>query len=283
MRILFGNKRSIAESLCKFSNTATVGINSGENPVIGSVSNIPAVDTGVEIVSSCLHPNEVSHIDAIGICQFDINTLGGILSLQGKKPDYDRFWELVAYVDKNGRYRIPDAGASEKDISMLYSLYAFTRKNKLVITEDGSVRDITTLVDTYSESLIRILRGDKGLLYDGYSFRKDEDNLNKSSFLEEVDNVAVRVSQRFTNHLYRTPGGNVAKCVVAYNTSHGKITISFSDRMAVSAASVAKDIWGDGAGGPRSSLTIAGSPNGQKMTLCDLNIAVQTVRTRFFT
>jgi len=277
MRILLsGNKYGLATTLGRFSKTATV--NSTSRQIGGSVCTLPEENEGQHISPACLTKNIVEPIDVVGILKFDINILGGILALQGKKPDYDEFWELVAFVDTYGVYSIPDANASEKNISRIYSFYAYIRKHKLLPNEDGAVRDVTAQIEQYSLILDRIIRGDRNLLFDGNNFRKDEENLNKSSFVEENENVVVRVSHRFTNHMYRTPNGKIAKCVVAYNTSHQKITLSFASKMDISAAKLAQNIWGDGAGGPKTSLTIAGSPHGQQMNLDELHRAVIMVR-----
>lgn len=277
MRILIGNDRhKLLEALAKFSKSATIKTEFGESSVAGSVCNLSHYSKN-DGIPPCLAENTIEQIDVIGIKRFDLDTLGGILSLQGKKACNESFWKLAAHAEINGTHSIPDLeDVSEKDIRRIYAYYAYASHHKIIAPEDGSVKDVTSLIEEHANTLDLIMRGDKSLMYDGKKFKKDEDILNKSSFIQENNGVITRVSSRFTNHLYRTPEGKVAKAVVAYNTSHGKITISFATSMDISAAKLAKDIWGDGAGGP--NRTIAGSPKAQRMDLNSFTSAVDAVQ-----
>jgi hypothetical protein len=143
-------------------------------------------------------------------------------------------------------------------------------------SRDGSVTDVADQVQGAEFALRQILAEEGGLLEAGDEFRLAEDALNKRSFVQMEDGVIVRVADAFTNHLYATPEGELAKAVVAFNTVTGGITMSLADPIpGVSAREIVQGLWGAEAGGQAG---IAGSPRGQRMTLANLYAAFAAVQ-----
>lgn len=275
MRILISNdKNTLNETLSRFARYATIKTEFGEHVVEGNVITVPS--TNDDGKPPCLMENSIEDIDVIGIRRFDLDTLGGILALSGRRADNESFWELVAYAETHGAHCIPDSNASEKDQKRIYAYFAYASHNKIIPPEDGSVKDVTTIVDEHAAAIAAIMRGDKSLMFNGRNYKREEDNLNKTSFIQENEGVIARVSPKFSNHLYRTPEGSIGKAVVAFNTSHGKITISFAQATPISAIQLAKNLWGGGAGGP--NRTIAGSPQGVRMNLTEFSKAISAVQ-----
>ena len=212
-------------------------------------------------------------LEVIGVSHVDLDTLGGIMALNGIKPKMDSFWALAAFVDVNGPHRLGESGATDDDLSRLYAFWAWSQSHRVFPPRDGSAQDITSQVQEACEAITAILADDPALLSAGQTFKDAEDALNASSFRKILGAVALRNADGFCNHLYCAPDGTACDAVVAYNRKFRSVTVSFATpRSQDDACSFVQGLWGSLAGGHKG---IAGSPRGKKMTMRDARIAAE--------
>lgn len=284
MKILISSsKASLEVALAAYTSTVAVEAEFGKEVVKGSVLTLAHHGPRAENPAPCLANNGIagdpSKIEVIGVSHIDLDTLGGIMAVLGIKPEsHDSFWELAAFIDVHGPHKLREAEASDEDIARLYAFWAWSQKNRVMAPRDGSPADITDTVMGAVNTVLAILANDSDLLAGGEIFHQEEEMLNRRSFVE-IDGgdggVIVRVADAFTNHIYGSPDGELAKAVVAFNTTTGAITISLADPISdVSAIEIVQSLWGPEAGGQTG---IAGSPRGRRMTLANLANAFEAV------
>ena len=208
----------------------------------------------------------VDGAETIGISHVDLDTLGGIMSVRGDKPEAPSFWELAGYVDLNGAHKLGASGASEADLRRLYAYWAASAEIRVYPPRDGSVADVTALVDELAAVVLVVLADDQAALEAGDAFKAAEDKLNADSFLAlSKDGVVMRSSAAFVNHLYVTPDGQVARACVTHNPSEdlpgGAITASLADPIpGVNVGELLGRVFGPEAGGHAG---IGGSERGK--------------------
>lgn len=253
--------------------SATVEAEYGDRCVSGSEVTLAHHGSRKANPCPCLRKNEkVQPLVVVGGSHFDLDFLGGALSLDGFKPESDTFWQLAAFVDVNGAHKLAQSGASPEDVRRLYAFWAWSQANRVLAPRDGSILDVTDKVMEGCKILERVLADDADLLAQGDAMREAEAHLNQSTFRELRHGVVVRVAEVFVNHLYLTPTGEVGKICVTLNTKTNGITVSLADPIeGVSAVKIVQELWGAEAGG---HVGIAGSPRNQQMTKVDLENAV---------
>jgi hypothetical protein len=281
MRVLLSSSPvSLTAALAAFASTATVEAEYGDVTVSGSALTFAHHGKNAGAPCPCSYGNEVAAdlaVEAVGVSHVDLDTLGGVLAIQGRKPLAESFWTLAEYVDLNGAHRLVQSGASAEDVARLHAWWAWSERHRLFAPRDGSVTDAGAWIDAAAEAVTSILEGDPALLQAGEAFRLAGEALNSASFVEAGEGVLLRSSDAFTNHLYTSPSGETAKAVVAYNPKFRSVTVSFEAGSAspVSAREFVQGLWGDLAGGHHG---IAGSPREQAMTLDDARGAAEALR-----
>lgn len=247
--------------------SATVEAEYGSVTVQGSALTFAHHGANAGNPCPCSYSNTVAEglgIEVIGVSHADLDTLGGVLAIQGCKPEAKSFWDLAEFVDLNGAHKLRFSGASEEDLAKLHAWWAWNESNKLFAPRDGKVADATDYFAKAGEVITRIIAGDAELLAAGEQFKQKGEALNAASFKRKVGDVIFRVSDNFTNHLYETPSGELVKAVVAYNKKFRSVTVSFADTDSkTDACKFVQANWGKLAGGHKG---IAGSPRGRKMT-----------------
>jgi hypothetical protein len=230
MRVLISGN---AEQLRSTEPHYTVEAEYGEELVEGSILTLAHHGERSGNPCPCLAENllvESSTDRTIGVSHVDLDTLGGVMSVMGRRPagsTVAAFWELAAFVDLNGPHKLGEANASAGDVRRLSAVWALP---KIYPPRDGTVEDVTDRVMTQIEAVEGILAGDETLLAAGDEFTAGEDALNASSFVKMLSGgIILRQSESFTNHLYVTPSGRVARAVVAHNPEHGSVTASLAD------------------------------------------------------
>ena len=209
--------------------------------------------------------DRVEGCEVVGVSHMDLDTLGGVLSVAGVKPDAPDFWRVVGFVDTRGPHRLAEANPSEETLEALNAFWAFSAENRVFPPRDGSVLDITEQVKIFAETVNRILAGDAELIEAGREFSCREAELNRNSFRSLAGGVILRESSSFANHLYTTPSGVVARAVVNWNPGEdfpgGAITMSLADPVpGVSCREIMQGLFGSEAGGHDG---IAGSERGK--------------------
>ena len=204
----------------------------------------------------------------IGVSHIDLDTLGGIAAVLGRKPKHAGFWNCAAWVDVNGPHKLLDCPDFNDIIGlMLDAFWAYSENNRVFPPRDGSVLEIDAQVEAYLNILTRIIAFEDDLIEEGRQFRKTRRAEEQDALIEEGDDVRVFCGPKFCNAFYRGAVG-VAKGVVAYNTRFGSITVSLEDGgKSVNARELVQGLWGNDAGGHDG---IAGSPRGTRMSLNDL-------------
>ena len=209
----------------------------------------------------------------------DLDAIGGVLALQGRKPKDPEFWEGAEHVDVNGPHRIHDLSQDVQD--KLNAVYAWNETHdRERITEPT---DVTKTIDENYEMLSAVIdknHPDHDMLIE--AGREWERNITQSVEKCLVDQSSkVRVFSTngpFCNSAYFNPKTKeMAEAVVSYNEKFKSITISFADGGSPekSAKDIVQSIWGDKAGGRDG---IAGSPRAQEMTRDDLARCVGAVQ-----
>ncbi len=267
---LSSNPDRLAETLSAFNGTATVEAEYGDRVVEGSVLTLAHHGPRSGNPAPCLEPEHANdgRIEAVGLSHIDLDTLGGCAALMEQKPVAAGFWQLAAFVDVHGPHKLAQSGASAEDIRNLYAYWAWSETNKFLPQRDGSVSDVTEAVRDSIGVVYAILLGNRELHRSGEAFAAREAALNSASFVEESGGVIVRVSGGFTNHLYVSPDGTVARAVVALRTDFHSLTVSLADPISgVSCREIVQNLWGTEAGGHNG---IAGGPRGAKMGLDEL-------------
>lgn len=273
MVILVSSSSATLSAVIDGKRSATVEAEYGNLVVEGSVITLAHHSPAwAHNKSPCTRKSEiVPELEVIGLSHLDLDSIGGALSLLGAKPGHDEFWELVGWIDIRGAHRLAQAiaeGHSPDDVRRLNAWWAWWKTHHQEVPRDGSVKDVTVDVTVdAATALDRIVNGDGTMLSAGDAFAKDGEELNKSSFVKDLDGVILRTSGQFTNYLYVTPDGRPCKAVVAMNTKNNAITVSLADPIeGVSCREVVQSMWGPEAGGHTG---IAGSPRGKAMTMED--------------
>lgn len=269
--LLSSSPVSLRAALTAFARTATVEAEYGAELVTGSVATLAHHGERQGQLCPCLEENRNVALDAIGISHVDLDTLGGIMALLGRKPDgyADSFWSVAAFVDCKGPHRLEECKPSRFDKDAINAFWAYSETSKVFAPRDGSVLDVTEKVTEMLNVIDQILDGDEELLAAGRVFAAKGEALARESLVETVEAdfpILLRSSSQFVNHLYDSRGG----AVIAYNEKFASVTISFADGEGDACAFV-QGLWGPLAGGHKG---IAGSPRGQKMTLEDARTAL---------
>lgn len=298
-----------AAALRKLDLTATVEAEFGDDCVEGSQITLAHHGSrGANLPPCVAQVESLSPGSTVGLSHFDLDTLGGILRLAGYQPK-DRvtflpvqaaFWALAAWVDVRGPHRLSDGlvllgkeglyGVRTADTMRaercLWAWWAWSQTHRLYPPRpndegEAEAADCSAFVQEAAQTVLAILDGDEDLLTAGDKWRAAEMDLNRSSFLRTVEvgekgwRVVVRRAKAFTNHMYRTPAGQVGQVVVALDDRNGSVIVSREgDSVPIVAVDVVQGLWGDKAGG---HPWIAGSPREEKFGLDELNAAVEAV------
>lgn len=250
--------------------TATVEAEYGDFCVEGNVITMAHHGSRSGQPAPCSYKNGcATDVDLVGLSHLDLDSLGGCAAILGTKPELQGFWELAEFLDLNGVHKISQSGGNVENLRRFYAFWSWNDMNKTFPPQDGTVLDITDKVLDAINSLTRIMNDDVELLEQGDLFRKAGEDLNLETFVDEYNGVILRVATRFTNHLYTTPDGKIARAVVSFNTLQGSITVSFADAPTSGKAAndIVRELFGDEAGGHAG---IAGSPRGKRMKFHDL-------------
>lgn len=255
--IISSNPENLMEALNKTPFSATVEAEYGDRTVEGSLLTLAHHGQNSDNICPCLHPSINAPVKIIGISHFDLDTLGGIMSLTGKRIKSFIFWQIAAQIDLYGPHKFED--------EMIDAWNAWSEKNRIFAPRDGSVLDVTDKIIEAIDIVNKILERDKSLIEAGREWRKKLDQLNIESFVNVKKNVVLRKSDSFVNAFYNYPKSpRIFDIIVGYNSERKSITISKeSDNIDFDCNAYVKSQWGEAAGG---HIGIAGSPRGVEMT-----------------
>ncbi len=227
------------------------------------------------------------------ISHFDLDTLGGCLRTEERcqdlfHPQHEAFWNLAEYVDLNGPHMMENylgrLGAEEhyqRERACIYAFWAWSKAQPRL--QGDELQNVTSLIKKGAHALRKIFAGDPDLIEAGVAFRELGEELNRHScdgILNPTDDpgdqVILRQSDSFVNHLYNMPGQTeVCGGVASLNTATGAVTISLARPIeGVSCREIMQGLWGPEAGGHDG---IAGTPRGQRFTTEDRNRAADAL------
>ncbi|AVF28883.1 hypothetical protein [Paenibacillus larvae] len=263
------------ESAKQLTPEATVEAEYGEHVLEGSFVTL-AHHTGdwAKNPAPCYTPNvPVLSAGTIVVSHIDLDTIGGIMALIGKKPEDKGFWSAAEYIDLNGPhhgYKFPD----QLPKLQAYWAWNFSQPRAPRYTE---VTDVTNVVLEHISTISRVISGDSKLLATGEKWASETSTKVEGCLVEENEHYRVFVTDDvFCGAAYFSPRfQKIIPTIVSMNTKFGSITISMEDGgKHASAKEIVQSLWGPEAGGHAG---IAGSPRGEKMTLSDLVQAVERV------
>lgn len=234
------------------------------NPAPCNTPDVPVLPPFATVV--------VSHID--------LDTLGGIYALQGRKLEDDRFWEAAEKIDVEGAHHIHELDQDIQD--KLNAYYAYN---------DGQPRqryteaiDVTKQInDTYKivNAIIDINdpEHDK-LIAAGKEWAQTREKEVEDQLVYENKDVRVfDTNGIFCAASYFSPNQNtICPATVTYNEKFKSITLAFEDGgKQLNAREIVQELWGPEAGGREG---IAGSPRNVEMTKDDLAKLVNELTER---
>lgn len=235
----------------------------------------------------------------IGISHWDWDTVGGVLSAVGKKPDgtiiyghdgvefitWDEIWSAIAYIDVYGQHKAYECpGWVDYMECILNAMWAFSSSHRVFPDKNGIPIQINNYIGVYVEFLQELEENIKdsvytaviinkpsdhsNLLRKGVEWKAAKESLDETSMVRMFEinkgkngDVLLRSSSSFTNHLYSTRGG----FVIAHNKTEESITLSCSDGQ-IDCAKEMQAYFGDDAGGQPGC---AGTPRGNLFDIDD--------------
>ena len=223
---------------------------------------------------------ELPPFATVVVSHIDLDTLGGIYALQGRKPEDYRFWEAAKMIDVKGAHHIHEL---DKDIQdKLNAYYAYN---------DGQPRqryteaiDVTKQIDdTYNvvNAIVDINdpEHDK-LITAGKEWAQTREKEVEDQLVYENKDVRVfDTNGIFCAASYFSPNQNtICPATVTYNEKFKSITLAFEDGgKQLNAKEIVQELWGPEAGGREG---IAGSPRNVEMTKNDLAKLVNELTER---
>lgn len=263
------------------SADATVEAEYGDKVIKGRIATLAHHTKEYENCPAPCNNNEVVPLEdnsSILISHMDLDTLGGIAALMGRKKDDPAFWKVAEFIDLNGPqnlYKV-DEKVAEKYIA--YQAYQATHRTPR-FTE---ITDVTDLVNEHLEIVDKAIEGDRELIEQGKKWDKETKEKIEACLVYENENVRVFNSPDgvfCSASYYSEKQGKVIPSTVTRNGKFKSVTVAMEDHgEKLSAKDLVQELWGDEAGGHRG---IAGSPRGQEMTEKDLQKLAELVNERY--
>lgn len=234
------------------------------NPAPCNTPDVPVLPPFATVV--------VSHID--------LDTLGGIYALQGRKPKDDRFWEAAEKIDVEGAHHIHEHDQDIQD--KLNAYYAYNdRQPRQRYTE---AIDVTKQIDDTYDIVNAIVdinnpEHDK-LIAAGKEWAQTREKEVEDQLVYENKDVRVfDTNGIFCAASYFSPNQNtICPATITYNEKFKSITLAFEDGgKQLNAKEIVQELWGPEAGGREG---IAGSPRNVEMTKDDLARLVNELTER---
>lgn len=278
-RVILAPSYDIAKNI---KAEATVEAEYGDECLEGTMVTLAHHGPRSNNPAQCNTPDvpELPPFATVVVSHIDLDTLGGIYALQGRKPEDYRFWEAAEMVDVKGAHHIHEL---DKDIQdKLNAYYAYN---------DGQPRqryteaiDVTKQIDdTYNvvNAIVDINdpEHDK-LITAGKEWAQTREKEVEDQLVYENKDVRVfDTNGIFCAASYFSPNQNtICPATVTYNEKFKSITLAFEDGgKQLNAKEIVQELWGPEAGGREG---IAGSPRNVEMTKNDLAKLVNELTER---
>ena len=292
VRIILSNNEDILESSLRSAEvdgweTATVEAEFGSRVITGSWATLAHhADGWQNRPCPCLYRETRPTPErlVIGVSHFDLDTLGGVLSILGLRQGMsikndmtaNDFWNAVAFIDVNGPQRMK---MINKTLHPLFNAFwAWSEDHRLIASRDGSVLNVTDFFLDARDIIELILDGDESLLKTGYKWAADKADFEKNSFVACVEfgkfsGLVRKTTGKFVNSLYAHDGYEHS-AIIGYNSETRAITLSFERSGIGNAREIMQSIFGPEAGGHDG---IAGTPRKNQYTLQDTGRVVSAL------
>lgn len=216
------------------------------------------------------------------VSHLDLDTIGGIMAVQGRRPEDPEFWKAAEFIDVNGTHHIRELPQDMQDKLNAYYAHEFSLRKKEGPPSRAEIADITEAAEkriSAVEAIIDERHPDHDrLIRDGRDWAERTEEAVEKQFAFETDRVRVFVTTGpFTSASYRSPEtGKIFPATVTLNMNTKAVTVAFEDggNPEKSAVKIVHALWGPEAGGHNG---IAGSPRGQEMGAEELIEAVMKV------
>lgn len=220
----------------------------------------------------------LSDNSTIVISHIDLDTLGGIAALMGRKKEDSDFWKTAEFIDLNGPHNLFQVPEDARKKYVAYQAYQANNR----MPRYTEVVDVTEFILEDLEIIDKIIDGDKTLIQDGIKWDEETKKKIEDCLIFENDNVRVFDSPEgvfCSASYYSEKQGKVIPSTVTRNGKFKSITVAMADGgKKLSAKEIVQELWGNEAGGHTG---IAGSPRGQEMTREDLQKLSETVNEKY--
>ena len=208
------------------------------------------------------------------VSHLDLDAMGGILALEGQKPEDPEFWKAAEFIDVNGPHHIHELPERVQDKLNAFYAYVADVRSRYNIGRHTEAVEVTGQVKDYGAALEKIVdeRAPEhaAMIERGREWQRETTKAVEDCLVQETDTVRVfSTNGPFCGGAYYSPARQkIIPAVITYNERFKSISLSFADGgRAHSAKKIVQELWGPGAGGRDG---IAGSPRGQEMTMDDL-------------
>lgn len=251
-KIIKGEQVTLAHHIKEYEN----------NPAPCNTPNVPVLADDSTIV--------VSHLD--------LDTLGGVAALMGRKKEDYEFWRAAEFIDLNGPHNLFQVEEEAKRKYIAYQAYQANHRTPR-FTE---VTDVTDIVLEHLGIIDKVLEGDKELIQEGAKWNEETKKKIEECLVFENDNVRVFNSPDgvfCSAAYYSEKQGKVIPSTVTRNGKFKSVTVAMADGgKKVSAKELVQELWGNEAGGHPG---IAGSPRGKEITEKDMQQLAKAVNERY--
>lgn len=234
------------------------------NPAPCNTPDVPVLPPFATVV--------VSHID--------LDTLGGIYALQGRKPEDDRFWEAAEKIDVEGAHHIHELDQDIQDKLNAYYAYndgqprqRYTEAIDVTKQIDDTYKIVNAIIDINDPEHDKLIAAGKEWA------QTREKEVEDQLVYENKDVRVFDTNGIFCAASYFSPNQNtICPATVTYNEKFKSITLAFEDGgKQLNAREIVQELWGPEAGGREG---IAGSPRNVEMTKDDLAKLVKELTER---
>lgn len=232
------------------------------NPAPCNTSDVPKLPPFATVV--------VSHID--------LDTLGGIYALQGRKPEDDRFWETAEMIDVKGVHHIHELDKDIQDKLNAYYAYNYNHARERYSENVDVTKQVEDAYGVINDILDIDAPEHDMLIADGREWAQAREAAVEAQLIYEDKNMRVFDSNGvFCAASYYSPKQDaLIPATVTYNEKTKTVTLGFEDGgKQYNAMEIVRSVWGPEAGGREG---IAGSPRGAEMTKDDLYAMVERLK-----
>lgn len=231
-----------------------------------------------EYPAPCIRKDVRPLVDGvILISHLDLDTLGGIMLLEGIDEMTDSFWESEALIDTRGV--LAEADLSDRDCFLMRAYWAWETNlpdQKYLANHQNLILDVTDSVELRISFIQMMLKPyytneEQDLLNQYYeSFQKDLDSF-LSTCVYEDEQLRVFISQKNQHFLSHVRDNQLIETCITLNQQKGTLTLSdISGHL--DCKEIMQDVFGENAGG---QFRVAGSPRDETMDIEDLNRLIQ--------